>query len=62
MMNAARQMFYRVKHKQAWGFDQTVLSKFIWPLAVNDSVLRNQSNFCTLIIQLISSSSVGKPR
>jgi len=30
-----------VKHKQAWGFDQTVLSRFIWPLAINDSVYKN---------------------
>ena len=34
----ATRLFYHVDHKMEYGFDQTLLTQYIWPLAINDSV------------------------
>ena len=34
----ATRLFYHVDHKMEYVFDQTLLTQYIWPLAINDSV------------------------
>ena len=38
ILEASQKIFYETEHKMKYGFDQTVLNTYIWPLAINDSV------------------------
>ena len=38
ILKASTKIYYKTKHKMEYGFDQTMLNTFIWPLAINDSV------------------------
>jgi len=38
-------MFYAIKHKIKYGFDQTLLNDHLWPLAFNDQVKNFNRNF-----------------
>ena len=39
ILSASFKIFYETEHKFEYGFDQTMLQKYIWPLAINDSVI-----------------------
>lgn len=45
ILEVSEMIFYETQHKIVYGFDETILTKFIWPLAVNDAV-----NYCLLHI------------
>ena len=38
IFKAATTMFYAIKHKIEYGFDQTLINNHLWPLAINDHV------------------------
>ena len=41
IFEAATTIFYAIKHKIEYGFDQTLLNDHLWPLAINNHVNLN---------------------
>ena len=38
ILQVSEMIFYETQHQLIYGFDETILTKFIWPLAIDDAV------------------------